>query len=120
MANKAVGQLFGDGVWVNGDILTNPADQTVLVEYQIPTGTQGYYLWGLMAACSGSPIYDVQHRNAANSANVHSQRRRPGQGNDDWNSSNKLYLQNDERVRVILQGALVGEIQVSLWIQEVA
>jgi len=118
MANKAIGHFFGAGAWFDGPVFTNPANGTVLVD----TGPfiKGSYLIGIMGASSVPWVYDVEHRNGTNSANVHVQRRRPGSGNDDWNSSNKIDLDTNERIRLLLQGAITGEIQMSIFIQELA
>jgi hypothetical protein len=65
-------------------------------------------------------VYDLQHRNAANSGNIDSQRRRmTGAGNDDFMAPNKITVAEGERARVVLVGGVTGEIQMSIFALEV-
>lgn len=117
MGNKAAGFLQGDTSWVSGSVNTNPADQTILVDSGAMTA--GTYLFAVVGAGSVAWIYDVEQRNAANSANIDAQRRRPAAGNEDFLFPNKVTLAASERLRCILQGAVVGEVQMSLFWMEV-
>lgn len=117
MANKAVGFLYGDGVWYSGSILTNPSDGAVLLD----TGPlqKGEYLVALTGASSVDWVYDIQHRNATNTGNNDSQRRRPAKGNDDFFFPSKLSIATDERIRLVLVGTIAGEVQHSIFLAEV-
>lgn len=117
MGNQAVGYLQGTTGWVSGTVNTNPADQTVLVDSGALTA--GSYLFAVVGAGSVAWIYDVQQRDSANATSVDSQRRRPAAGNEDFLFPNKITLASNERVRCILQGAVVGEVQMSLFYMEV-
>ncbi len=76
---------------------------------------QGAYL----VACfgSGSVVfnYDIQHRNAANDASLYVQRRRAIAGNEDTLLPSRIYLQQSERVRLVLVGNITGDVQMSLF-----
>lgn len=115
---RAVGNLFGEGLWYVGSVLTNPTDGTVLVDSGALTGNQ--HLVGIAAAATVPWVYDIQHRDSANATNLHVQRRRPAAGNEDWNSPNKVNTGNGDRIRIVLVGNVTGEIQVGLFLQEVA
>ncbi len=103
-----------DGSWISGSVRTNPADQTVRVESG-PLPVTGNYLVSIRGAGSVSWVYDAQHRNAANSANVQSQRGRPAAGDTDFVFGNVIFANAQERVRCLLQGAIIGEVQMSLF-----
>ena len=114
---RAVGPLLGDGNWTPGAVATNPADQAVLVDTgALPAAN---YLIHVTGAGSVAWVYDIQHRNAANSANIAVQRRRCAAGNEDLILGNKLTLAKDERIRCVLQGTIVGEVQMSILFQDV-
>ena len=117
MGNKSVGYLQGDTGWVSGTVQTNPGDQTVLVDSGAMTA--GQYLFAVVGAGSVAWIYDVQQRDSSNASNIDVQRRRPAAGNEDFLFPNKITLAANERVRCILQGAIVGEVQMSLFFMEV-
>lgn len=101
------------GVWTSGSILTNPTNGTLLAD----TGqlVRGWYLFAVSGAGSGSWIFDVQHRNAANTANNDSQRRRPAAGDEDWILANPIFVETNERLRIVLSGDMVGEVQMSIF-----
>src|SRR2546427_2719380 len=80
---------------------------------------RGNYLFAVSGAGSIAWTYDIQHRDGSNTTNVHSQRRRPAAGNDDILIANKIFIDTNERVRVLLQGATTGEIQMSIFYVEV-
>lgn len=108
------------GEWTTGSILTNPTNGDVLVD----TGAikAGYYLIGVLASASVALVYDLQLRNAANDANVKSQRRRFGTTdstlNDDMLLPNKISVEQNQRLRCVLVGSITGEVQLSLFRQE--
>ncbi len=107
----------GDGVWVSGSVFTNPSDGTVLVDTgPLPASN---YLFALTGACSADCVLDIEHRDTANVAIVDFQRRRPRAGDLDMPFPNKIRLNANERVRVVLRGNLTGEVQCSLWYQGV-
>ena len=99
--------------WVPGSLLSNPAGGAVLVDTGPLEG--GRYLLAVLGAGSVAWTYDLQHRTAANTANVASQRRRPAAGNDEVLFPNKLLLSANERLRCELVGAIVGEVQMSIF-----
>lgn len=110
-------RFVGNGTWVDGSIFTNPTDQTLLVDTgALPAGD---YLVAVNGAASADEVFDVQHRNAANSANVNVQRRRPKAGDIDWVFSNKFTVAANERIRVLQSGGLTGEVQLSIFYVEV-
>ena len=115
----AVGHLRGDGQWFPGSVLTNPNDGDVLVD----TGQinpPGEYLFSVHGAGSVAWAYDVQYRNATNTGNNLSQRRRLAAGNEDFVFPNKLSnVLLNERIRLVLVGTIVGEVQMSLFMQRV-
>ena len=102
------------GEWFAGNIFTNPADGDILVD----TGAlgQGNFLVAVVGAANAAWVYDVQQRNAANTANIDSQRRRPASGNEDFPFPCKVFVTADERFRVVLSGAVTGQIQASLFV----
>lgn len=104
----------GTGAWTAGTVQTNPADTAVLADTgALPAGN---YLVGVTGCASAAEVYDVQHRNAANAATLKTQRRRVrALDNDDFLFPNKITLALNERIRVVQAGALVGEIQVSIF-----
>lgn len=117
MAGLVGNLLMGDGNWVSGAIQTNPVDQTVLAD----TGPllAGNYLVAVSGAGSVTWVYDVQHRDSANGTTLQLQRRRPAAGDDDLVISNKVTLLVNERFRIILQGAVAGEVQMSIFYAQV-
>lgn len=109
--------LVGDGYWFDGAVATNPVDTTVLVDSGVLKA--GNYLVQVVAGSSVAWVYDLQHRDAPNTGNVHTQRRRPAAGPEDCVFTAKFKITLNERVRVVLVGNITGEVQVSLLIQEV-
>jgi hypothetical protein len=106
------------GTWYPGTILTDPTNGAILVDSGPVEG--GYYLVGVVGSASVPLVYDLQRRNAANSVTVQSQRRRFGgdpNENDDMLFPNKIPLQQNERMRCVLVGAITGEVQLSLFLQ---
>jgi hypothetical protein len=110
--------LLGDGVWVDGGDLTNPADQTVLVDSgPLPVAS---YLISVSGSGSVAFTYTVQHRDATNTATLHAQIRRCSAGNEDYLFGNKIPVSQNERVRVLLLGPVVGSVGLSLHYNQVA
>ena len=107
----------GSGFWTSGSILTNPIATTVLVD----TGalSAGRYLFSVSAESDVAWIYDIQHRNAANGANVAAQRRRPAAGSEDFLFPNKITIAENERVRLLLVNGVTGEVQACIFYVEV-
>lgn len=105
--------VWNRGEWDSGDVFTDPSDGQVLVD----TGAlpAGYYLLAVIGGGSVAWVYDVQLRNAANTANIESQRRRPPAGNEDFPFPNKVFVGADERLRCVLSGAIIGQVQMSVW-----
>lgn len=105
------------GVWVSGDVFTNPSDGQVLVD----TGAleAGDYLVATAGAGSVAWVYDVQQRNAANDGNINAQRRRPAAGNEDYPFPNKVFVNEGERLRCVLSGTISGQVQMSVYRQSI-
>jgi hypothetical protein len=113
------GFFTGDGVLVDGAILTNPADQTVLADtgplnVSGPAGTWVDHLFAVTGCSNVALVYDIQHRDATNTTNLNVLRRRFGPGVDDKPFANKLAIGPNERLRVILQGSVTGEAQAAI------
>ena len=108
---------FGTATWFSGSVLTDPGNDDVIVD----TGqlAAGNYLIAISGAGSVDWVYDFEHRDAANAANNDVQRRRPAAGNDDFIIPNKITLALNERIRAIMDGAITGELQMSIFVVEV-
>lgn len=105
--------VIGEGVWVAGSLLTNPEDTDILVDTgELPGGV---YLFAVSGASDSAWVYDVQRRNAANTSNIASQRRRPPAGSEDFMFPNKIIVAPGERLRVVLVGGVTGEVQMSIY-----
>ena len=106
-----------DGLWEDGAEATNPTDNQILVD----SGPlrAGNYLFAVIAGASVDWVYVLEHRNAANDANLNTQKRYPLAGNDDFFSPNKIAIGEGERLRVRLVGSITGVVQVSLFAQGV-
>jgi hypothetical protein len=119
MALKAVGHLVGSGSWTAGSILVNPGDQTVVVD----TGALGAasYLFAVSGSCDAAWVYDVQWVDSDGTSVLNAQRRRgAANATDDFLFPNKLTLTANQRVRCVLQGAIVATaLQMSIFVQEV-
>lgn len=122
----AVGALRGEGQWFAGDVLTNPGNGIVLVDTG-PISPPGEYLFAVHGTCDVAWVYDVQYRAADNlSTNTspsgfpEAQRRRLAAGVEDFIFPNKLSnILLNERIRVVLVGAIVGQVQMSIFVQRV-
>jgi hypothetical protein len=107
---------YSTGLWSNSDILTNPTDGTVMVQTPAVPQASVDLLLAVVAAGTVAFTYDVQHRNAANDANLASQRRIiSAAGNDEFLFPSILTLNQNERVRVVLVGPITGDLQVSIF-----
>lgn len=106
---------YTTGTWSNSDILTNPTQGTVVVDTGAFPSTTADLLIAVIASGSAAFTYDVQYRNAANDANLASQRRVCGAGNDEFLFPSILSVNKDERVRVVLAENLTGDLQVSIF-----
>jgi hypothetical protein len=112
------------GTWHTGVVLTNPSNGDVLVDTGLISALRGgYYLVGVVGSASVAIVYDLQLRNAANDTTVQSQRRRfaatDSNRNDDLLLPNKISIQQNERLRCVLVGGITGEVQLSLFKQEI-
>lgn len=104
-----------NGIKIVGSILTNPADATILAD----TGalSKDNYLFGFIIETSlAGEIVDIQHRNAANSANIDFIRIRISNA---WTEypifPSKIPIALNERIRIVQSGAIVGEVQASIF-----
>lgn len=110
-------KFVGEGKWIDGSILTNPTDGTLIVDTgQLPAGD---YWFAIHGETSTDEAIEVQLRDAANSTNVKRQRRRPRTGDIDWIFPNKITVALNQRLRVIQVGNMTGEVQISIFYQEV-
>lgn len=110
--------FVGEGVWVAGALTTDPADGSTLVD----SGplTAGNYLLAVVGSATVMTKYDLQHRNAGDTATLKSQRRIiPANQNEDFLSPNKFAVVENERVRCVVAGAVVGQVQLAIWLQRV-
>jgi len=103
------------GQKIVGSVLTNPTDQTILVD----TGalSKDDYLFGFIIETSvAGATVDIQHRNAANSSNIDFIRIRIVNA---WTEypifPSKIPMDLNERIRVIMSGGITGEIQASIF-----
>jgi hypothetical protein len=107
-----------------GIVLTDPSDGDVLVDTgELSALRGGYYLVGVTGSASVAIVYDLQLRNAANDATVQSQRRRFGatdtNRNEDFLLPSKVAISQNQRLRCVLVGSITGEVQLSIFKQEV-
>lgn len=105
-----------DGVKVVGSILSNPGGGTLLVD----TGAlaAGNYLVGFIISHTAATYIDVQHRDSTNTANIENPIRLVYGGGDTeypmWPS--KITIALNQRLRVVMAQALVGDIQASVFL----
>ena len=76
---------------------------------------EGDYLFGFVGFATALTVYDIELRNAANGATIRSQRRRFPAGNEDVLIPSKVYLETNQRLRAMLVGAIVGDVQLSVF-----
>lgn len=103
-----------DGEKTVGSLLTNPSSGGVVVD----TGqlSEGNYLFGFLVTTSVAAIIDIQHRNAANSANIDSFRTRASQeGTGHILFPSKIRLATNERIRLVMGGTITGELQATIF-----
>ncbi|MEO0248705.1 MAG: hypothetical protein ABIN58_04005 [candidate division WOR-3 bacterium] len=112
----ATGFLFGNGVSIQGDLYTNPTAGTVLCDSGQLVGSN--YLFGVIGYCSGTCTYDIEVRNAANTETLFYLRRLFSQGTDDFMFPNKLYIEQGQRIRVVLQNNVSGDAMACLFLLE--
>lgn len=106
---------YTTGTWANSDILTNPTAGTIVVSTDALPHTTADLLLAVVASGTVAFTYDVQHRNAANDANLAAQRRVCAAGNDEFLFPTILTMQKDQRVRVVLVDTITGDLQVSIF-----
>lgn len=103
-----------DGIKVAGSVLTNPADTTVMVD----TGQleEGNYLFGFIIEASVAANVDIQHRNAANSANIDFIKIRVANAGTEYPLfPSKVRINTNQRVRLVMSGGITGEIQANIF-----
>lgn len=103
-----------DGEKVAGSVLTNPADTTVIVD----TGQldEGNYLFGFIMESSVAANVDVQHRNAANGANIDFVRIRISDAGTEYPLfPSKIKIETNQRIRLVMSGGITGEIQANIF-----
>lgn len=103
-----------DGIRIVGSLLTNPSSGDITVD----TGalSEGNYLFGFLVTTSVAAIIDIQHRNAANSANINSFRTRASQeGTGHILFPSKIRIATSERIRMVMGGTITGELQASIF-----
>lgn len=109
----------GPGYWIAGSVLTNPLDQTILVD----SGEllAGNYLVAVSVASSGLSKYSVKVLSTGLVTRYSQLRYVPEAGNDDFQIGNKITLYGGDRIRIILEGVVAGggSIQASLYFMEV-
>lgn len=104
--------------WVTEDVISGPSANDVLAD----TGSLGggsYNLYSLTVSASLAATVEIQHRNAANNANVFSQRYFLSALNPlclPFSGSPPFTLDTNERIRVVITSALpLGSIQASFF-----
>lgn len=114
-------RVIGINLVFPGSKVTNPADQQVMAD----TGAldAGSYFVSVQGSGSVAFVYDLERRNAANSAVVttngqaESHRRRCAAGNEEFFLGVSMAVLIGERIRVLMQGAVTGQVQLSLLIE---
>ena len=99
--------------WATAGILTNPAIDTILADSGALAGGQSEAT--IIVGGSVAAIYTIEHRNAANTANVNSQ-----VVASVLNEAKQYWLPGisfaaSERIRVRLNAAVVGSLQASVF-----
>lgn len=100
--------------WLSSGRVVNPGLAAVLVD----TGPLGQGARPVAAdfACTVGGAVELQHRNAANDANIHSQIiALNGQGYVPMPPQLEFDVAEDERIRIVTVSAIVGIVSVSLW-----
>lgn len=120
LTRAATAAIQGAVTWVDGSVLSSPADTTTLAD--TGTLTAGNYLISVSVATDSAAAFTVAVRQLDVSlATVHSQIRRVAAGsNDDWLFGNKIPLSASDRIRVLLSNGsgVTGNVQASLFIME--
>ena len=107
---------LNNGVKIVGNILNNPGGGTLLVD----TGAlaAGNYLVGFILSHTAATLVDVQHRDSTNTNNIENPIRLVYGGGDTeypmWPS--KITIALNQRLRVVMAQALVGDIQASVFL----
>ena len=105
---------LSDGDWFGGAVLTNPATNAILDDSGALLG--GNYLFAVIAGGTVAFVADVEHRNAANSANVNAMRIYvPANSTILIPFPNDVVLAVDERVRVKLVAGVTGDVSMALF-----
>ena len=115
--------LSGNGYWHTGALVTNPSNGEVLVDTgPMQVVRASYWLVGVMSYATANAVFDLQLRSADNTTTLQQQRRGIDVSlrgrNDDMILFNKIPVNQEQRLRCVLVGAVVGEVQLSLFRQE--
>jgi hypothetical protein len=104
--------------WYSEGVKPNPLANDVLAEVPAFTYDHGLSLTIVIAAATIALACQLQHRNAANNANVHSQIITvPAFGTQYVAITMPIDLLTDERVRVVAFLGIIGSCQVSIFAQ---
>lgn len=104
--------------WYSEGVKTNPIAGAVLAEVPAFTYPHGLSLTIVIAASTIALACEVQHRNAANNGNLHSQIITvPAFGTQAFAITMPIDMDTDERLRVVAFLAIVGSCQVSIFAQ---
>lgn len=102
--------------WLASGRVTNPTLDQVLVDTG-PLAT-GSYFFDVFAASSVAAIFEVQHRDAANTTTLKSQIVATPATSTTWGfsvpSSTYLEVVTNQRIRVIQVAAVTGNVSVSI------
>lgn len=103
--------------WITGGLQTNPASGAILADTGARSGPAGstevILELRLLASASAICGIEIQHRNAANNANVWQHAFRLS-ADGHINTEIPVTITNGERVRVVMLTAPTGQVQASL------
>lgn len=103
--------------WITGGLQTNPAAAAILADTGARSGpagsTETILELRLLVSASAACGVEIQHRNAANNANVWQHAFRVG-ADVPLNVEIPVTIANTERVRVVMLTAPTGQVQASL------
>jgi len=99
--------------WVNSGRVTNPALGQVLVDTGPLTG--GVHNLAACGACTAAGAFEVQHRDVANTTTINSQIFAVPASGFSVLPTMDCTVDQDDRLRIVAVGAIVGTASVSLW-----
>ena len=105
---------IGDGNKIVGSFVTNPVDNTVLAD----TGSlvEGNYLFGFITTSSIAATVLLQHRDSLNASNIDAIKIIIAAAGTDYPLfPSKVYINKNERIRIVMSGGIIGEIQGSIF-----